>query len=110
MAIDLNTVTTMDELRREIDILDRQLVGLLARRSAMIDHAVTLKRAAGLPARINARVEAVISNVRAAAGDAGLDPDLPERIWRELIEWSIAREDAALCPTQGDAVGGAHAR
>ena len=86
----------MDELRAEIDRIDAELVGLIARRVACIDRAVALKRGAGLPARIGPRVEAVAGNARAAAATWGLDPDAVEALWRTIIEWSIAREATAL--------------
>ncbi|PID36641.1 MAG: chorismate mutase [Rhodobacterales bacterium] len=88
----------MAELRVEIDALDRELVALLARRAGYIDRAAELKPGEALPARIPARVEDVVSKVRAAAQAAGLDPDLAERLWRQLIEWSIAREEVVLGP------------
>lgn len=96
---DLESISTMSALRREIDALDRDLVALLQRRAAMIDRAIVLKRAAGLPARIEARVEEVVARVRAAAEVQGLDPALAEGLWRKLIDWSIAREEAVLGPS-----------
>jgi isochorismate pyruvate lyase len=86
----------MNELRAEIDRIDRELVALLARRAACIDRAVELKRAEGLPARIEARVAEVLGNVRAAAEAGSLDPGLVEQLWRCMVEWSIAREERAL--------------
>ncbi|WP_149141057.1 chorismate mutase [Gemmobacter caeruleus] len=86
----------MAELRVEIDALDRQLVALLARRATYIDRATELKPAEGLPARIDDRVEAVVSKVRASAQETGLDADLAEALWRRLIDWSIAREEQVL--------------
>jgi isochorismate pyruvate lyase len=86
----------MDELRGEIDRIDRALVALLARRAACIDRAIELKRAAGLPARIEARVEEVAANARAAAEAEGLDGPAVEALWRRIIEWSIAREERVL--------------
>lgn len=82
----------MDALRQQIDALDAQLVALLADRAGYIDRAVELKSENGWPARIPARVEEVIENARARAGHSGLDPDLIESLWRQLVEWSIARE------------------
>lgn len=87
---------SMTDLRGEIDMLDGQIVALLARRVTLIDRAVVLKPAEGLPARIDVRVEAVVQNVRSHAQEAGLDPDLVETIWRGMIEWSIAREEMTL--------------
>lgn len=86
----------MAELRVEIDALDRQIVELLARRVTYIDRAVELKPAEGLPARIDERVEAVVAKVRATAATAGFDPDLAEAMWRQMIDWSIAREERVL--------------
>jgi isochorismate pyruvate lyase len=86
----------MDELRGEIDRIDRALVALLARRAACIDRAIELKRDAGLPARIESRVEEVVGKVRAAAEAEGLDAAKVEALWRRIIEWSIAREERVL--------------
>lgn len=90
---------TMAELRAAIDALDRELVALLVRRASYIDRATELKPAEGLPARITARVEEVVANVRAAAAQGGLDPDFTERLWRQMIEWSIRREEQVLGPS-----------
>ena len=87
---------SMAEVRAGIDALDARIVALLAERAGYIDRAVELKPAEGLPARIDARVEAVVANVRAAAGAEGLDPDLAEALWRRLIDWSIAREERKM--------------
>jgi len=86
----------MAELRVQIDRLDRQLIALLAERAGYIDRAAQLKPAEGLPARIGARVTEVKNNVRAEAVAKGLDPDLAEGLWSQLIDWSIAREEKTL--------------
>ncbi|MCC6306383.1 MAG: chorismate mutase [Rhodobacteraceae bacterium] len=90
----------MAELRAEIDRIDAALVALLARRAACIDRAAELKSALDLPARIEARIEEVVANVRRHAAARGLPPGLAEALWRPLIDWSIAREEAALGPRQ----------
>ena len=86
----------MAEVRAGIDALDARIVALLAERAGYIDRAAALKPAEGLPARIDARVEEVVANVRAAARAEGLDPDLAEALWRQLIDWSIAREERKM--------------
>ena len=96
MARDPEACSDMTELRAAIDALDARLVALLAQRSRYIDRAAVLKQAAGLPANIPARVEQVVSHVRRRAEAAGLDPELAEQLWRPLIGWSIAREEAVL--------------
>ena len=89
---------TMQELRNQIDKLDRQLIELLVTRATYIDRASELKPGEGLPARIPERVEDVVQKVRSNSVDLGLDPDLAERLWRILIDWSIAREERVLGP------------
>ena len=96
------TITSMAELRREIDRVDSELVALLAERCRYIDRAVALKPAEGMSARIGARVEQVVANVRQCAVLNGLEPELVETVWRLLIDWSIRREEAVLGPSVQD--------
>ena len=95
-----NECSCMSELQEEIDQLDAMLIELLVTRSGYIDRAIALKQVEDLPARIPARVNEVLDNVKAAAGARGMDPALAERLWTDLIEWSIAREEVVL----GDAI------
>ena len=89
---------TMAHVRAEIDRLDEDLVRLFAERAAFIDRAAEIKAEVDLPARIDERVEEVVANVRRHAGTFGLPPDLVEKLWRRLIDWSIAREENRLGP------------
>ncbi|WP_341211982.1 chorismate mutase [uncultured Limimaricola sp.] len=91
----------MAALRREIDTIDAELVRLLARRSTMIERAIELKPGEGLPARIETRVQDVLDKVIARAHAEGLDTSLAERLWREMMEHFIAREEEVL--GKGDA-------
>jgi isochorismate pyruvate lyase len=43
-------------------------------------------------------VEEVVQNVRRHATTHGLPPELVEKLWRRLIDWSIAREENRLGP------------
>ncbi|MBZ4689129.1 MAG: chorismate mutase [Cereibacter sp.] len=99
-----NECQSMQDLRDEIDALDAEIVAALARRAEYIDRAIELKPAEGMAARIETRVEDVVRNVRVRAMAEGLDPALVESLWRQLIEWSIAREEEVLgpeAPTEG---------
>jgi isochorismate pyruvate lyase len=87
---------SMIELRAAIDELDGSIVQLLAKRATYIDRAAELKSVNGLPANIPARVEEVVAKVKANAAREGFDPQLAEQIWRQLISWSIAREERKL--------------
>ncbi len=87
---------TMAELRAEIDRVDAELVARFAERTSFIDRAAEIKTAIGMPARIGSRVEEVVANVRRHAEAHGLPPDKIEKLWRKVIEWSIAREESVL--------------
>lgn len=87
---------TMAALRDQIDRIDRALLDLLSERARYIDRAIVLKPRENLPARTTDRVVEVIANVRDGAKERGLDPDLVERIWTDLIEAAIAHETKAL--------------
>ena len=82
---------SMPDVRAGVDSLDRELVGLLARRFAYMDAAALIK-----PNRSDVRDEArkaqVIANAGAAAAAAGLPPGLAENLWEALVEASIAHE------------------
>ncbi|WP_435259767.1 chorismate mutase [Thioclava sp. FR2] len=89
---------SMAHIRAEIDRIDEELVGLLAERSRYIDRAAEIKAGIDWPARIEDRVEQVVQNVRTHAARHDLSPDLVEKLWRRLIDWSIAREESKLGP------------
>ena len=82
---------TMTEVRQGVDALDRALVTLLAERQAYMDAAARIKadRAA---VRDTARIEDVVTKVKAAARAAGLSETIAEPVWRLLIERCIAYE------------------
>ena len=91
--------TTMAEVRRGVDAVDKALVALLARRFAYMDAAARIK-----PSRDTVRDEArkaqVIANVRSHAAAAGL-PEAPlADLWDRLIEASIAYELEAYDTTR----------
>jgi isochorismate pyruvate lyase len=84
------------DLRRAIDGVDGALVALLARRFGFVQNVVEVKKALGLPAAIPARVEEVITRVRAEAAAQGFLADTAEKLWRQLIADMIAFEEKAL--------------
>jgi isochorismate pyruvate lyase len=83
----------MAELRAEIDHLDHRLVELLSQRQRYIERAAEIK-AHRYQIRDEARIADVLGKVAVAAKGAGLDPDIAQAVWRELIERSIALEMA----------------
>ena len=91
-----NPEVVLRPLRDRIDAVDTEIVRLLARRMDCVSEVIGLKQAHGLPARIDARVEEVVAQVRAKAEEIGAPPDLAETVYRTMIEWVIAHEEETL--------------
>lgn len=83
--------TTMTEVREGVDDVDRQIVALLARRFGYMDAAARIKPDRGA-VRDEWRKADVKAKVDAAAGDAGVDRALMDRLYEDLVETSIAYE------------------
>ena len=75
---------TLAEVRDNIDRLDHTIVALMAERGKYVAEAGRFKKD---PGAVNApaRVEAIISKVRADAEAQGLDPAVAERTYRAMI-------------------------
>ncbi|TDR94434.1 chorismate mutase [Enterovirga rhinocerotis] len=83
-------------LRVEIDAVDAEIVGLLARRLGIVERVIAIKQEHGLPALLPDRVEEVVAHVREKASQGGVPPDLAETLWRAMIDWTIAYEERRL--------------
>lgn len=87
--------STMAEVRRGVDQVDRELVALLARRFGYMDAAARIKPERGA-VRDEARKAEVIANARAEAVRLGLPGEAVADLWERLVEASIAYELAAF--------------
>lgn len=86
---------TMNEVRAEIDRVDRALVDLLAERWTYVDRAWFFKRSPD-EASVPWRNREVIEKVRARAETAGMPPEMAEALWRMIIGWGIQYEEERL--------------
>jgi chorismate mutase / prephenate dehydrogenase len=78
----------LEQLRGEIDRLDDELIGLLARRRQVVEQIARVKQESELPTFHPAREENLISDRRAKAVQAGLDPDYVEDLYRTVLRHS----------------------
>jgi isochorismate pyruvate lyase len=85
----------MDEVRAEIDRIDRELVDLIGERFTYVDRAWQLKQSPA-EARVPWRIQQVINRVRARAKEKGLPPELTEALWRQMIGWFVQYEEEKL--------------
>lgn len=91
----MNPCTSLEEVRAEIDNLDRQIVALLARRGGYVQQAARFKTGAD-DVRAPKRVEQVIIKVTDLADELGASPIIVERVYRAMIAGFIDAELAAL--------------
>jgi chorismate mutase/prephenate dehydrogenase len=80
--------SNLEPLRRDIDVIDRQLVRLLVDRRRVVEKIAALKQQQDLPTFHPAREEDLISKRRAQAQEAGLDPDYVEDLFRTVLRHS----------------------
>lgn len=82
---------TLDEIRKKIDSIDGAIIHLLAQRAELVSAAGKLKKDEH-GVRDQKRVEQVIERVKAKAAEAGLAPDIVEKIYRTIIGCFVAKE------------------
>lgn len=91
MTIKPQACKTMQDVRKGVDALDRELVALLVTRQAYMAAAARIK-----PNRDavydKPRIEDVVAKVIAESNRVGLSPDISEPVWRLLIDRCIAHE------------------
>ena len=81
----------MDELRKELDLLDNELIKLVSKRFKFIEQAAIIKDDIS-KIRDNERIEAIIIRLRNLAEINDISPDIVEKLWRYIIELSIELE------------------
>ncbi|MBS0367550.1 MAG: bifunctional chorismate mutase/prephenate dehydrogenase [Proteobacteria bacterium] len=96
---------TLDDLRRRVTDIDRQLIALVAERKAVSEEVARVKRATGRPTRDYARERDVILGVRALAAERGVSADLAEKLLRLLIRSSLTTQEQASVAARGAGSG-----
>ncbi|NUS62373.1 MAG: chorismate mutase [Saccharothrix sp.] len=91
--------TSLSEVRARIDVIDSELVRLLAQRQGLVRAAASFK-ADDQAVRAPDRVAQVIASARERAQAAGLEPAVAEAVWRAMIDAFIELELAEHAKTQ----------
>lgn len=82
---------SLQEVRSQIDKIDRQIVELIAQRGHYVEQAAAFKKnMEGVEAP--ARVEEVIRTLTAYAGECGANPKVIENVFRTMIREFILAE------------------
>lgn len=96
---------TLEDLRARLDVLDRQLLELVADRQALSAEIAAVKRATGQSTRDFAREREVLLSARGDAAALGIAPALAEELLRSLIRGSLTTQEQARVAAQGAGSG-----
>lgn len=97
LAMKKEKCESLEQARAHIDELDQALIEIIAIRQFYVDQAVRFKRTAE-DVQSPERVQQVINKVRDKAKELQTDPDLVEKIYREIIQHFIQRELKEIRP------------
>lgn len=86
----------LEELRAEIDEIDRQLVTLLAKRMALAGEIARVKEREGRPLRDERREGEVVERTRRLARERRLDPEVAETVMRVIISRATQKQAERL--------------
>ncbi|KAA0949488.1 MULTISPECIES: chorismate mutase [unclassified Pseudomonas] len=85
------TCTSLEQVRENIDRLDRQIVALLAERGGFVSQAARFKKNTD-GVKAPQRVEQVIAKVRSLSHAVGANPEVTEQVYRAMISAFIQQE------------------
>ena len=86
----------LGSLRDRIEAIDRQILSLLADRLRVVDAVVAAKLAAASPFRDRVREDLLLGRLRHLAVELGLDPHEVERLYRVVLDMSVAHQEASV--------------
>lgn len=81
----------MEEIRKEIDDLDRQVIGLIGQRYKYVQAAAKFKKDES-SVKAPERFKSMLEKRREWAVIEGLSPDAIEKMYRDLVNYFIAEE------------------
>lgn len=84
----INECKSIDDIRSNIDRLDREIITLLAERSLYVKEAARFKKDKEA-VKAPDRVKQVLDKVSALAGERGLNPAIAREVYRTMIDCFI---------------------
>lgn len=93
--METKSYNSLDDVRYNIDLIDRVIIQLISERSFFVNEASRFKKS---EAEVEApqRVQEVIDKVRHVAVSKKLNPDIAEKVYRAMIRAFIELEKEAL--------------
>src|SRR5512140_1244165 len=86
----------LSSIRDRIDEVDRKIIALIAERLAIVEEVAIAKLEAASPFRDRQREEALLLRLREHAAEAGVDPHQIERMYRVIMDMSVAHQEATV--------------
>jgi len=90
------SVPDLGSLRDRIEAVDRQLIALVAERLKIVEDVAAAKLAAASPFRDREREDLLLQRLRKLAIEAGLDAHQIERMYRVIMDMSVAHQEATV--------------
>ena len=90
-----NECNSIEEIREAIDEIDHEIVAAIGHRFEYVKAIMRFKSTAE-DVRAPQRYQAVLQQRRKWATEEGLDPDVVEKLYRDLIDYFIAHEMTTL--------------
>lgn len=87
---------SLDQLRHQIDVVDNELVDLLARRQATVRHIADFKARTHAPLKDELREARQIARLAERARSLGLDELFVVRVFREVLDHSVRTQELQL--------------
>jgi len=84
----------LQALREGIEEIDHEILDHLRRRMSLVEEVATTKLRSAYPFRDEQREEQIIQRVRHAAVEHGLDAHEVERLYRVILDMSVAHQKA----------------
>lgn len=92
--------TELDELRQQIDILDRQVVEILAKRMSISEKIAKYKFENGITVLQSRRYDEILQSRRATAEQNHLNPDFVLKLYEAIHEESVNRQTSLMLDLQ----------
>ena len=86
-------MTDLAQLRDRIDAVDRQIIALIAERLRIVEDVALAKLEAASPFRDREREERLLLRLREHATAAGVDAHEIERLYRVVMDMSVAHQE-----------------
>src|SRR4051812_2069614 len=90
----MSTARDLPTLREAIEAIDREILAQLRRRMDLAEEVAASKLQTAYPFRDEPREDQVLQRVRHAAVERGLDAHEIERLYRVILDMSVAHQKA----------------